>query len=262
MKQKKTENAHDYAGIIAKYRRAKGMSRKELADIFGISSNAVSNWENGFTRPTIEMIPMLSDVLDMPVAEFLGLPSMNSLPVEERNLIYHYRKLSVPGKKALSNIMTELLMQERGLRREQVCRSFIPLPKEKASAAAGVSVPLEDEMPPERIFVRVSREAAEADRVIAVNGASMEPTFSDGELLYVKNVSSLREGDIGIFLVNSEGYVKEYRADGLYSHNEKYPVMRFTDGDVVRCVGKVLGAVPRSDIATKEEVKILEEAFA
>ena len=87
----------------------------------------------------------------------------------------------------------------------------------------------------------------------------MEPTFRNGDDLFVEYVSSLQFGEIGIFVVGGEGYVKEFQDDGLHSHNPEYPVLIFQEGDDVRCVGRVLGVVGKDQYATDLELEIMED---
>ena len=87
----------------------------------------------------------------------------------------------------------------------------------------------------------------------------MEPTFYDGDMLLIQHSQEIRIGEIGIFVADGDGYVKEYRADGLHSHNPKYPVLRFTEDDNVRCVGRVLGVLSEKQFASKEDIQIYKE---
>ncbi len=50
---------------IKKYRKEKDMTQEELADYLGVSSQAVSRWENGTTYPDIELIPVLANLFDI-----------------------------------------------------------------------------------------------------------------------------------------------------------------------------------------------------
>lgn len=48
---------------ICKFRKAKGMTQEELASQLGVSSQAVSKWENDVSCPDISLLPQLSQVL-------------------------------------------------------------------------------------------------------------------------------------------------------------------------------------------------------
>lgn len=80
-----------------------------------------------------------------------------------------------------------------------------------------------------------------ADFIIGVSGDSMEPTYRDGDLVYVEKRQIVETGDIGVFMVDNECYIKEAGGEGLISHNEKYPMI--PGSDRIICVGKVLGKV-------------------
>ena len=93
-----------------------------------------------------------------------------------------------------------------------------------------------------------------------VCGQSMEPTFLDGDRVLVQHTKELREGEIGIFLVDNEGYIKEYRKDGLHSHNPEYRTMTFHEDQSVRCIGRVIGKVKEEQIPTREQIHRITEA--
>jgi transcriptional regulator with XRE-family HTH domain len=58
---------------IAELRKGKGISQQELADILGISYQAVSKWETNVTLPDITMLPKIAGYFEVSVDELLGL---------------------------------------------------------------------------------------------------------------------------------------------------------------------------------------------
>ena len=136
---------------------------------------------------------------------------------------------------------------------------MVELFRNELGAAAGFGAAL-GEAQGERIFLLADRETEQADEVITVCGRSMEPTFMDGDQVLVQHTKELREGEIGIFLVDNEGYIKEYRKDGLHSHNPEFRTMRFHEGQTVRCLGRVIGKVKEEQIPTAEDINRFEEA--
>lgn len=48
---------------IAEYRKAKGITQDQLAEHMGVSSQAVSKWENDISCPDISLLPKLADYL-------------------------------------------------------------------------------------------------------------------------------------------------------------------------------------------------------
>ena len=57
---------------IAKYRKEKGMTQEELASQLGVSSQAVSKWENDQSCPDIQLIPQLCAILNITADELLS----------------------------------------------------------------------------------------------------------------------------------------------------------------------------------------------
>ena len=58
---------------IKKLRLAKGMTQEELAEYTGVSSRAVSRWENGITYPDISLFPILANLFEVTVDELLDV---------------------------------------------------------------------------------------------------------------------------------------------------------------------------------------------
>lgn len=59
------------------YRLRKQMSKKELADKVNISSMAITNYENGDRKPSMEILQKLADVLDVRISDFLVVRNEN-----------------------------------------------------------------------------------------------------------------------------------------------------------------------------------------
>ena len=86
-------------------------------------------------------------------------------------------------------------------------------------------------------------------------------TFGELKALHDINLE-IDEGEIGIFIVAGEGFVKEYRRDGLHSHNPKYKTIHPSQDDNFRCVGRVLDVITEDMLATPRELAVLNEAYA
>lgn len=77
-----------------------------------------------------------------------------------------------------------------------------------------------------------------------VCGDSMEPTLGDGQEIWVHQQPTLENGDVGIFLLDGNAYVKEYRLDNtgayLVSHNKAYAPIPITEYSETKIYGKVV----------------------
>ncbi|MNB81152.1 Tellurite methyltransferase [compost metagenome] len=62
---------------ISLYRKEKGLTQEELAQILGLSFQAVSKWENAQSMPDISLLPLLSATLEVSIDKLLGYTSQD-----------------------------------------------------------------------------------------------------------------------------------------------------------------------------------------
>jgi len=100
---------------ISKFRKEKGMTQEELANIMGVSAQAVSKWENDASCPDISLLPELAKVLDITTDELLTGKSneVRMVPVQERKsmdeLALRIRVNSADGDKVRVNLPMSLV---------------------------------------------------------------------------------------------------------------------------------------------------------
>ena len=87
---------------------------------------------------------------------------------------------------------------------------------------------------------------------VCISGDSMEPEFHDGQIAWVLQQESVANGEIGIFALNGEAYIKKLKddKDGIFliSLNEKYAPIKVSENDRLDIFGKVLGKSDASAI--------------
>ena len=80
---------------------------------------------------------------------------------------------------------------------------------------------------------------------VRISGDSMESVFHDGQIAWVLQQESVANGEIGIFALNGEAYIKKLQndKDGIFliSLNEKYAPIPVGEDDRLDIFGKVLG---------------------
>jgi len=107
------------ADTIRKARRTKRMSQRELGSALGVSGQAVHQWEQGDTEPSIDSRVMLAQVLDIPIAELLPLDARNAPAAEgaqEVILLERFRLLPPQFREAILRILLAQLEMTRTLR--------------------------------------------------------------------------------------------------------------------------------------------------
>ena len=240
---------------VKHYRELTGMEQKELAGKLGITANSISNWENGRSRPDINLVPDLCRELDISLYELFGIPDpFDYYSTEEKEHMEIYRKLSTGHRYAVDQLMASLTDVEEaaGIPAIRTLMFF------ERALAAGSGDPSEFEDISTQIFLYEARIPSRANCVFPVNGDSMEPDFHNGDLALVERIPDapeLNSGEIGAFIVGNETYIKQYEEDGLHSLNPAYETMHF-DGDAsVYLIGRVLGVLKPEDIASENDVE-------
>ena len=244
---------------IRHYREELGMEQKALANMVGVTANAVSNWERGRARPDVNLLPDICEALQITLYQLYGLndPSVKYTAVED-TFIENYRQLT-PGHQYALRAMAQNLLQ---VQQAEGCREIHKLTCFEHQLAAGIGDPSEFEDSGTPIYVYDDSLTCRADCVFTVNGDSMEPDYPDGCMVLVKRISDsgeLTPGDIGAFMIDNETYIKEYQPAGLHSLNPAYSVMCFSEFEHVYLIGRVIGVLNDEDIACEEDVEHYRE---
>lgn len=223
-------------------REQKGLLQSDLAKLINVkSSGVISNWEKDLNKPDAEKIVRLCSVLDVSASyllDYYGKPDIE-FSSSEINHVKKYRVLDDYGKELVDFILTK--EHERCIasitEKPAALRIYTYMQK---IAAAGNGFYFDD-IPTETIEAPY---IPGADFIIGVSGDSMEPTYSDGDLVYVEKRQIIHSGEIGIFMIHNECYIKEVTDEGLKSHNPKYELI--PGDESIQCIGKVLGKVDMS----------------
>ena len=100
---------------IAKYRKEKNLTQEGLAELVGVSAQAVSKWENDASCPDIGLLPKLCGILGITTDELLTGRSneVRLVPVEQRkrmeDLTLRVRINSAAGDKIRVNLPMSLV---------------------------------------------------------------------------------------------------------------------------------------------------------
>ena len=227
-----------------------GLQQLDVAAHLKITSASVSNWEKDANFPDIATLCKLCKLYDISSDELLGVTTTTyrSLSMTERQLIEQYRKLDPHGLQMVSSVM-KMEMDRLQADAQRKARKIVQLRDYFVPASAGIGEYLPEGDNYQWLEVYETPETASADMVVHVSGDSMRPTLKDGDRLLIQQTESLAIGELGVFMVNGDSFVKELGKGCLVSHNRKYRDIRFSDCDDIRCVGRVLGLLDESDIA-------------
>ena len=225
-----------------------GLTQEQLAKKLGLAKSTITGYEKGTSEPNMITVKLLMDILKVD-ANYLWQDEMTgstSLIVssDEWNHIKKLRALDAYGKKVVNSVLDieyERCNYETEIADEPM--AYIPRVYYSQGASAGYGEYLIDGMDASEIMLPDTPKNRKSDYVINVDGDSMEPTFSDGDKLLVQHTDCVNVGEIGIFIIDGQSYVKEFGEDRLISHNKKYPDIIPSEYSDFRCVGKVIGVM-------------------
>lgn len=250
--------------IIKQLRKEKGLTQKAMANLLHIPYSTYSNYENNNRTPDETTLNHIATALDVNMWELLGI---------DKNMAKHIDKIEYTesgealvstalDKSSMSAIFLMELLNENGKRKalEQIdLLSRIPeyqkeptsapeskiivLPYFRAGVSAGSGIFIFGNEAEDEIELPDLPEYEAADFAIDVNGDSMEPDFSHDDIALVQQDAELFPGDIGVFVVNSNAFIKELGRNELISRNKDYKNIPIHEGDNVVCMGKVIGKV-------------------
>ena len=71
-KEENTMAKETFGQRLSRIRKEKGFTQNEIADKVGVTSQAVSKWENDLASPDIDILLKLSEIFDISVDDLLG----------------------------------------------------------------------------------------------------------------------------------------------------------------------------------------------
>lgn len=227
---------------LKKLRKQAGLKQIDLAQALNVSQQAIAKWESGRSEPNISTLADIASVLNCTIIDLLPSKyvthSFSNLNINDSEISYikKYRKLDIYGRKVVDSIIDIELNRCENSTKDNL--AYIPLSQLSVSAGTGEWL---DGHGTDDIAIIDTPEARKADIAIRVNGDSMEPEYSDNDIVLIRLQPAVEVGEIGIFIVNGEGFIKKYTDNCLVSLNEKYDNIYPNEYTDVRCVGKVIG---------------------
>ncbi len=221
--------------FINKRRKELGMRIDELVERSGLPKGTVSKITSGENaNPKLNTILAICRALECSIDDASGLSDTNNQYTwGELEHIRKYRALDRYGKTMLDSVM-QLEYERCHPSIRLITRPYYSLP-----VSAGYGNPL-DEMPQEEMEIEDTPEHRKGDFLVRVSGDSMQPYCNDGDIVLVQKQETVEIGEIGIFILNGESYIKNLGVNELISLNPHYPPKTYTSSDSIVCCGKVL----------------------
>lgn len=220
----------------------KGVSVSSVLTRCGLSKSYGTNWKRG-SVPSLDAVIAIAEELNVSL-DYIAFGKDSTIPTEYQSLISSYQELSKDNQQLLKDIISSMIdIQTANKKRSEIEYTTIRHSLHKVSAGLGEA--LDDEDNWEDIEVVSTPESEMADFAITVVGESMSPDFHDGDIVLVKEQPEIEIGQIGIFICNNEGFIKEAGRDRLISHNPKFDDIYPSENSEIICEGLVLGIAER-----------------
>lgn len=240
-----------YNDRIRDARVAKKMTQKELAKAIGVGATTITGYEKGNSEPSVYILNEIMRTLDVD-ANYIFQDEMDAmggspmtLKYDEMEHIKKYRTLDTYGKDAVDSVLdieyTRCQVKEESF--SYIPDNIRPIDYYMKNASAGNGQIVFDDTVVERITIPDTPKYKRVAYAIGVNGNSMEPLYHDGDMLLIEPTVDMEIGEIGIFIVDGEAYVKKLGDKELISLNEDYSNIPLTE--YTSCMGRVVDRLPR-----------------
>lgn len=217
--------------ILRVLRDEKGLTLKQMGEILGVSHMTYQRYEKNDTDVSTDMLVKLSDFYGVSADYLLGRTDIKAMagttPAEqldvtaaEQEIIRRYAEFPEDLRLLLLDTIRKLVGLPDDVGEVRPVIVFTRCHRMKASAGAGFDLDNDDEWRDIRIYD--CPEAYQADFAVEVDGASMEPDYHDGDIVFVKLSEDVPVGAVGLFIHDGKGYIKERGEKCLISRNPEY----------------------------------------
>ena len=232
---------------IKSARKAKGLTQKQLAAKINAAHNSISDWENDKNKPDPDTIELLCGVLEI-TPNYLLAASPDDFSPKDKLLVRRYNDLDSIGQSHVDAVLQ--WETERVQQIERAASTVVEVADSDSqgrvlqyfhSVSACAGEVLFDDVYTERITVPNKPQYHRVAYAVKVSGHSMEPLYHDKDILLVEPTCEISVGEIGIFNVNGQAYVKKLGKGKLISLNKGYDDIPLTEESL--CMGRVVDSL-------------------
>ncbi|HBI2077463.1 TPA: LexA family transcriptional regulator [Enterococcus faecalis] len=203
---------------------------QKIADFFGVKKSKID--------------PRFNSELTNGPGNNLGISDIyDQLNIPRQQKVYDFAKSQLKEQKQEIKQKNSSITSLEQFRKKKEEKTIYGTTKWCGPVSAGTGEFLTDETC-EEIELPIEQIPTEADFCLSVNGDSMEPTFHNGEYVFVKKQLDIFSGKIGVAILNGEAFLKRIWFENgdvrLESLNKKYKDIIVTENDEFRIVGKVV----------------------
>ena len=260
----------DYIERIKKIKNERKITNDQLSDMTGIPLGTLSKILAGISdSPKLVNIVAIADALGCTLDYIVSGVSENTnnytLSPDEICLVENFRHLDAHGCELVKMVVEkELERTAPDMKKEKpaviiskssvarkisymeaagsLARRTVPVYSLPVSAGPGVYI---DDTSTEEISIPDNEKTAACDFALRISGNSMEPIYHNGDLVLVEDCDSVEVGELGIFVLDGDGYFKKFGGDRLISLNPEYGDILMKNYAEAVCCGRVIGKLKK-----------------
>lgn len=218
--------------------------QQKLTDYLNLKKSAYTDWKAGKSKSYLKYLIEIAKFFDVSIDYLVygkeKSSSTEQLTADEQELLTYYKDLTKREKRIILETAETFSELHKTALKEPKNTIFIEYYSLPVSAGTGVYL---DNCDKDMLEVEETPLTIQANFALRVSGDSMEPVYHDGDMVLIESQPSVNVGDIGIFILNNEGYIKEFGGDRLISLNPDYNDIMLNENDSIYCRGKVIGVL-------------------
>ena len=215
---------------IKRLRKSHGYTQKDLASILKVKPTSISAWESGRNKPLMDKITIMSTLFGVSTSELVG----DTFYKNDINDIYN--QLNPDRQQNVYNYADNQLREQNN--------TIVRIPRTQIKLLGAVSAGTGEELQDDTTEVDYTGTVPQYDYALQVNGDSMEPLFTDQQIIFVKYSEEAFNGQIVIAYVDGKAYVKKYHCNEakceLVSLNSKYDPIDVSGNENFKIKGVVV----------------------
>jgi repressor LexA len=165
-----------------------GLTQEKLADVLGVTQQAVGRWEKDLNMPDNDILVKIADFFHVSIDELLGRPQL------KKGLLGNFGDDSqhATAAKIARQILSDEEKKEKG--------TLIPV---LGSIVAGIPITAVEDI---LNWEEITEQMAHCGKHFAlrVKGHSMEPKFIEGDTVIVKETPCVDSGRVAVVLIDNE----------------------------------------------------------
>lgn len=214
------------------YRNQSGLTQEELGEKLGVGKSTIANYESGYRTPQQNALFTLADELQI---------SINSLfppTTDAKNILNIYNHLNEHRQKKVYSFAEQQLKEQNKVTTIEETQTVYL--NSKLSAGTGII----DLDPSDTKEIEFNGYIPKHDLAFRVSGDSMEPSFEDGEVVFVERTPDVYNGQFIAVQINEEAFIKKVYIEEdclrLVSLNKNYEDILANNRDDIRVIGRVI----------------------